>query len=137
MQRSLKWPPYNCVLCLYLNMVQTFARLKVSVYVKRWAKALFYPKAFHLTDQPELFIQKALHLNLWHIKWLMKLLAGVLLISNIQKNLAIWAILLLLANLANISFSQISVTVYVWNVLVHQKIRLFGITGIGSQLEEI
>jgi hypothetical protein len=43
----------------------------------------------------------------------MKLLAGVLLISNIQKNLAIWAILLLLANLANISFSQISVTVYV------------------------
>jgi hypothetical protein len=56
----------------------------VSVYVKGPAKALFYPKELHL------------NLNLWHIKWLMKLLALVLFVlSNIQTNLAIWAILLL------------------------------------------
>jgi hypothetical protein len=78
MQRSLKWPPYNCVLCLYYqNRAQTFAKLKVSVYVKWWAKALFYPKVFYLTDQPKVVYSKALHLNLQHIKCLMKLLAGV------------------------------------------------------------
>jgi hypothetical protein len=46
----LKWPPYNsAVSTLYLNMVQTFTKLKVSIYVKWWAKALLYPKVLHLT----------------------------------------------------------------------------------------
>jgi hypothetical protein len=55
------------------------------IYVKWPAKALFYPKAFHL--------------NLWYIKWLMKLSAVLLfVISSIQKHPAIWAILLFITS---------------------------------------